>query len=103
LKATDSVIREFCAVLLSAYSQASRNLFDTFVRSPTMRTRTPSPASLVRYFDTATSTSPIRPETSSDGLFQFSDEKANTVRKSTPRSANALTARTSASTPCLWP
>ena len=65
--------------------------------------RTPSPASLARYFETATSTSPIRPETSSVGRFQFSDENANTVRYSTPRSAQASTVRTSASTPCLWP
>ena len=73
-------MRVFCAVLRSAYSQASRSLFETFERSPTMRTRTPSPASLVRYFDTATSTRPIRPDTSSEGRFQFSEENANTVR-----------------------
>ncbi len=68
-----------------------------------MRMRTPSPAILVRYLDTATSTRLIRPDTSSDGRFQFSDENANTVRYSTPRAAKVSTARTSASTPCLWP
>ena len=73
-------MRVLWAVLSSACSQASRSLFETLLRSPTMRTRTPSPAIFVRYLDTATSTRPIRPETSSDGLFQFSDEKANTVR-----------------------
>ena len=73
-------MRVLCAVLRSACSQASRSLSDTCERSPTMRMRTPSPASLVRYLDTATSTRPIRPETSSDGRFQFSDENANTVR-----------------------
>src|SRR5687767_14459607 len=68
-----------------------------------MRMRTPSFASLVRYLDTATSTRLIRPETSSVGRFQFSDENAKTVRYSMPRSAQASTVRTSASTPCLWP
>jgi hypothetical protein len=66
-------------------------------------TRTPSPASLARYFETATRTRPMSPETSSLGRFQFSDENANTVRYSMPRSAHALTVRTSESTPCLWP
>jgi hypothetical protein len=73
-------MREFCAVLRSAYSHASRSLLDTLERSPTMRTRTPSPAIFARYLDTATSTRPISPETSSFGRFQFSDENANTVR-----------------------
>ena len=68
-----------------------------------MRMRTPFSASLRRYFDTATSTSPSRPDTSSSGRFQFSDENANTVRYSMPRSEQACTQRTSASTPCLWP
>src|SRR5687767_3189929 len=68
-----------------------------------MRTRTPSPASLPRYLETATRTRPISPDTSSVGRFQFSDEKAKTVRYSMPRSAQAWTVRTSASTPCLWP
>jgi hypothetical protein len=49
------------------------------------------------------STRPIRPETSSVGRFQFSEEKAKTVRYSMPRSAQASTVRTSASTPCLCP
>src|SRR5438552_12171659 len=80
-----------------------RSLSETWLRSPTMRMRTPSPASLARYFETATRTRPIRPDTSSLGRFQFSDENANTVRYSMPRSAQALTVRTSASTPCLWP
>ena len=90
-------------VLSSACCQAWRSLSETWPRSPTMRTRTPSPASLARYFETATSTSPIRLDTSSLGRFQFSDENANTVRYSMPRSAQARTVRTSASTPCLWP
>ena len=68
-----------------------------------MRMRTPSLASFCRYLVTATSTRLIRPETSSVGRFQFSDENAYTVRNSTPRSAKALTVRTSVSTPCLWP
>src|SRR3954469_4869548 len=45
----------------------------------------------------------MRPDTSSSGRFQFSDENANTVRCSTPRLAQALMVLTSASTPCLWP
>ena len=45
----------------------------------------------------------MSPETSSVGRFQFSDEKANTVRKRTPRALKASIARTSVSTPCLWP
>src|ERR1700712_2379161 len=51
----------------------------------------------------ALSTRPMRPDTSSSGRFQFSDENANTVRCSTPRLAQALMVLTSASTPCLWP
>src|SRR5688572_18555238 len=96
-------MRRLCSVALSAWSQAARTLSETALRSPTMRMRTPSLASLVRYLDTATSTSPMRPDTSSVGRFQFSEEKANTVRYSMPRSAQACTVRTSASTPCLWP
>jgi hypothetical protein len=37
------------------------------------------------------------------GRFQFSDENANTVRYSTPRSAKTSIARSSVSMPCLWP
>src|SRR6185369_5361933 len=37
------------------------------------------------------------------GRFQFSEENANTVRYSTPRSAQLSTVRTSASTPALCP
>src|SRR5258705_5833287 len=96
-------MRVLCAVLDSACSQASRSLSDTSSRSPTMRIFTPLSASLPRYFATATSTRPIRPETSSVGRFQFSEENANTVRYSTPRSAQLSTVRTSASTPALWP
>src|SRR5512145_1268745 len=96
-------MRALCAVIDSAWSQASRTLSETAPRSPTMRMRTPSSASFIRYLDTATSTRPIRPETSSALRFQFSLENANTVRYSMPRSAQARTVRTSASTPCLWP
>jgi hypothetical protein len=103
LKATDSVMRVLAAVRDSASSQAWRSLSETWLRSPMMRIRTPSSASLPRYLDTATSTRLMRPETSSLGRFQFSDEKANTVRNLTPRSAKALTVLTSTSTPALWP
>src|SRR5512139_1532307 len=96
-------MRVLWRVACSASSQAARTLSDTCERSPTMRMRTPSPASLARYFDTATSTRLISPDTSSVGRFQFSEENAKTVRYSMPRSAQACTVRTSASTPCLWP
>ena len=56
LNATDSVMRVLSRVMVSACSQASRSLSDTCPRSPMMRMRTPSSASVRRYFDTATST-----------------------------------------------
>ncbi len=73
-------MRVLWRVLASACSHAARSLSETCDRSPMIWMRTPSLASLVRYFATATSTSPIKPETSSLGRFQFSDENANTVR-----------------------
>jgi hypothetical protein len=101
LKATVRVMRVLAAVALSALSHAARTVSETDSRSPTMRMRTPSAASRVRYLDTATSTSPMRPDTSSEGRFQFSEEKAKTVRYSTPGRRRGPPPRTSASTrPC---
>src|ERR1043165_5436103 len=68
-----------------------------------MRMRTPIAPMRARERDTAASTRPIRPDTSSLGRFQFSLEKAKTVRYSMSRSMQACTTRTRASTPCLWP
>src|SRR5262245_51630661 len=45
----------------------------------------------------------MRPETSSAGRFQFSDENAKTVKYAMPRCAHARTVRTRASTPDLCP
>jgi hypothetical protein len=47
----------------------------------------------------AMASSSIRPETSSGGRFQFSEENANTVSTRTPRSEQACTHRRSDSTP----
>src|ERR1043165_5534443 len=96
-------MRVLSRVSVSGLSQAAHSRSGTRSRSPTMRMRTPRSASLVRYLAIATSARPIRPETSSVGRFQFSDENANTVRYSMPRSAQPSTVLTSVSTPALWP
>src|SRR5438105_9226152 len=96
-------MRVLSRVSVSAFSHAATSRSETCSRSPTMRMRTPRSASLVRYLAIATSASPIRPDTSSVGRFQFSDENANTVRYSMPRSAQPSTVLTSVSTPALWP
>jgi hypothetical protein len=50
---------------------------------------------------TARASRSIKPDTSSGGRSQFSEENANTVNTPIPRSAQALTQRRKAVTPCL--
>src|SRR6478735_5840471 len=70
-------------------------------RSQTKCRRTPSWLSFGTSRPSAPTIRSINPETSSMGRFQFSDEKANTVRTPTPRATQALTQRLRDSTPCL--
>jgi hypothetical protein len=65
--------------------------------------RTPSACSCGTSRDSATASSSIRPDTSSGGRFQFSEENANTVSTRTPRSPQWRTQARNASTPLLWP
>ncbi|MDT4886667.1 hypothetical protein FQZ97_1230430 [compost metagenome] len=53
--------------------------------------------------DKARANSSMRPDTSSTGRFQFSEEKANTVSTGIPLSRQARTVPRRASTPCLCP
>ncbi len=96
-------MRRLPAVCASAWAMASRTAGATPLRSPATQTRTPARCSSARCLRTATSISSISAETSSAGRLQFSEENANTVRYSMPRSALARTMRSRLSTPALWP
>jgi len=68
-------------------------------RSPTTRSRMPLARSCATSRSSALTNSRISSETSSAGRRQFSELNANSVRNSTPRSAQASTVARTASTP----
>src|SRR3954447_5850868 len=95
--------RVFEAVTCSACKRPLRPFSDSAERSPTKWMRTPSFCSCGTSRANAAASSSIRPETSSAGRFQFSEEKANTVSTFTPTSPQWRTQARSASTPFLCP
>jgi hypothetical protein len=101
LKQTLSTSRLLPAVAASEWRRPAAIFSERPPRSPMKCSRTPSWLRRGTSRSRAPTMMSIRPETSSTGRFQFSDEKAKTVSTPTPRSAQALTQRRSDSTPCL--
>jgi hypothetical protein len=103
LAQTVTVSRVLPAVRRSALAIISRSLGSKRDRSPTTFSR----MLLACIFETSRSSAVtnrrISSETSSSGRRQFSEENANRVRYSTPRSTQASTTPRTASTPLTCP